>query len=338
MSVLEVKDLSIALPAGRSERPILSDVSLHVGEGETVGLVGESGSGKSVTSRSALGLLPPGAVTSGQVRVMGSDVLTMNAKELRAHRSSTASMVFQDPTASINPMRRLGDFLTEGARVTLGMSKQAAEAKAIELLEAVGIRNPRSALRSHPHQFSGGMLQRVMIAAALLPDPRLILADEPTTALDVTTQAEVVSILLRLARERRVGLLFVTHNLELAAAVCDRIYVMYAGQVVETQTADNLFTSPRHPYTAGLLASTPTLAGQGRLDAIPGRPLSLSEAPGGCLFAPRCSFVQPECEQSRPPLRTVEPGVQAACRRSPEIAPALQELVTKASDSRGEAS
>ncbi len=328
MNVLDVLGLTVALPAGRGERPILSGVSLHIGEGETVGLVGESGSGKSVTARSALGLLPPGAVTQGEVRVMGADVLTMGTKELRRLRSRTASMVFQDPTASINPMRRLGDFLTEGARLSSGTSRQAAEGRAIELLEAVGIRDPERALRSHPHQFSGGMLQRVMIAAALMPDPRLILADEPTTALDVTTQAEVVSILLRLARERQVGLLFVTHNLELAAAVCDRVYVMYAGQVVETQSADRLFTRPRHPYTAGLLASTPTLAGQGRLDAIPGRPLSLSEAPHGCRFAPRCAFVERACEETPQHLQPLEPGVEVACRRSPEIAADLQRRVT----------
>ena len=329
MSVLSIKDFSVELPQGAGERPILSNVNLHVDAGETVGLVGESGSGKSVTSRSVLGLLPSGSLTTGEVRVDGEDVLTMGAKKLRRLRSQTAAMIFQDPTASINPMRRIGDFLTEGARVNLGLSRKQAEAKAIDLLDAVGIRDAAHTLRRYPHEFSGGMLQRVMIAGALMSDPRLLLADEPTTALDVTTQAEVVAILLRLASERQAGLLFVTHNLELAAAVCDRIYVMYAGQVVETQTADSLFTSPRHPYTSGLLASTPTLTGrEGRLSVIPGRPLSLAESPQGCLFAPRCPFAEPECEQARQTLRPVALDVEVACRRAEHIAHALREQVS----------
>lgn len=334
MALLEIDDLSLALPPDRAARPILSHVSLHVAEGETVGLVGESGSGKSVMSRSALGLLPPGACTSGAVRVAGADVLQMSAREQRQLRSRTVSMVFQDPRASINPMRRVGDFLTEGLRTNLGQSRGQSQERAVELLEAVGLRDPAGALRRYPHEFSGGMLQRVMIAAALAAEPRLLLADEPTTALDVTTQAEVISILTRLTAERGMGLLFVTHNLELAAAVCDRIYVLYAGHVVESAPVDQLFRTPRHPYTAGLLGSTPKLAGDaGRLAMIPGRPVSLAEAPPGCVFASRCSAAQLRCEQEVPRLELSSTGGAAACLRSEEIAGDLAEAAQRAHSS-----
>lgn len=253
--LLEIENLNVRLAAGKAARPILDGVSLHVERGETVGLVGESGSGKSVTCRSVLGLLPEETEAAGSVRVDGEDVLTMSSTRLRDLRRRDVSMIFQDPRASINPLRRIGDYVTEGMRAG-GVSRKDALKRATELLESVGIREPRAALRRYPHEFSGGMLQRVMIAGALAGEPRLLLADEPTTALDVTTQAEVISILTGLQAERAMGMLFVTHDLELAAAICDRICVMYAGRIVEVQSTAGLFDRPRHPYTMGLLAAT----------------------------------------------------------------------------------
>ncbi|MER5483670.1 ABC transporter ATP-binding protein [Streptomyces sp. NPDC002812] len=315
--VLEIDGLGIRLPDGKAARPILDGVSLRVLAGETVGLVGESGSGKSVACRSVLGLLPAGARTSGQVRVAGRDVLAMNRTERTELRARQVSMVFQDPRASVNPLRRVGDFLTEGLRAA-GTPAAAATARAEELLDAVGIRDPRGALRRRPHEFSGGMLQRVVIAAALASEPALLVADEPTTALDVTTQAEIIAILTRLRAERGTGLLFVTHDLELASAICDRVYVMYAGRIVETRGTDELFDRPRHPYTAGLLASTPRIErGSPAPRPIPGRPVSLSEAPPGCAFAARCAHALPRCSGETPTLARYGDGL-AACHRADE--------------------
>ncbi|WP_055561653.1 ABC transporter ATP-binding protein, partial [Streptomyces luridiscabiei] len=226
---LDIQGLRITLPG--TTRRVLDGVDLTVAAGETVALVGESGSGKTLTSRSALSLLPPGALTEGTVAVAGDDVLTMSAARVRALRTGTVAMIFQDPRAAINPLRRIGDFLTESSVLTRTMSRPAATARATELLGAVGVDD--SALGKYPGQLSGGMLQRVMIAASLMGDPALLLADEPTTALDVTTQAEVVALLRRLQQRFGTGLLFVTHDLGLAAALSDRVYVMYAGRIVE---------------------------------------------------------------------------------------------------------
>ncbi|WP_405682597.1 ABC transporter ATP-binding protein [Streptomyces sp. NBC_00057] len=314
---LEIDGLGIRLPGEQAARPILDGVTLRVGAGETVGLVGESGSGKSVACRSVLGLLPAGARTSGEVRVAGRDVLTMNRAELAGLRAGQVAMIFQDPRASVNPLRRVGDFLTEGLRGA-GTPAAAAEHRAEELLDAVGIRDPRGALRRYPHQFSGGMLQRVVIAAALAGEPALLVADEPTTALDVTTQAEIIAILTRLQAARGTGMLFVTHDLELASAICDRVYVMYAGRIVETSSTDALFDRPRHPYTAGLLACTPRIeAGAAAPRPIPGRPVSLAEAPPGCAFAARCAHAQPRCFEETPELAHHGDGL-AACHRADE--------------------
>ncbi|MFJ5234865.1 ABC transporter ATP-binding protein [Kitasatospora sp. NPDC088391] len=309
--------MTVRLPGGRAARPLLDGISLHVDAGETVGLVGESGSGKSVACRSVLGLLPDRAVTEGRVLVRGRDVLTAGPAELRELRARQVAMVFQDPRAAVNPLHRIGDFLTEGLRAA-GTPAAAATARAVELLAAVGIPDPAGALRRRPHEFSGGMLQRVVIAAATAGEPGLLLADEPTTALDVTTQAEVIALLTRLQRQRGTGLLFVTHDLELAAAVCDRVYVMYAGRIVETQRTDGLFARPRHPYTAGLIACTPRLdPGAPPPRPVPGRPLSLAENPPGCAFAARCGHVRPRCETERPLLLPYGDGL-AACLRADE--------------------
>ncbi|MFF1647846.1 ABC transporter ATP-binding protein [Streptomyces sp. NPDC058240] len=314
---LEIDGLGVRLPGEQAARPILDGVTLRVDAGETVGLVGESGSGKSVACRSVLGLLPPRARTSGEVRVAGRDVLAMNRAELAGLRAREVAMIYQDPRASVNPLRRVGDFLTEGLRGA-GTPAAAAENRAEELLDAVGIRDPRGALRRYPHQFSGGMLQRVVIAAALAGEPALLVADEPTTALDVTTQAEIIAILTRLQAARGTGMLFVTHDLELASAICDRVYVMYAGRIVETSSTDALFDQPRHPYTAGLLACTPRIeAGAAAPRPIPGRPVSLAEAPPGCAFAARCAHAQPRCFEGTPELAHHGDGL-AACHRADE--------------------
>jgi len=313
--MLEIDKLSVLLPA--AARPILDEVSLYVERGEAVGLVGESGSGKSVTCRAVLGLLPGGAETSGSLRVDGEDVLTMSAPRIKTLRRKQVAMIFQDPRASINGVRRLGDFITESLRAS-GTSDKEAERRAIELLEAVGIDDPRGALRRYPHQFSGGMLQRVMIAGALAAEPPLLMADEPTTALDVSTQAEVIAILARLRAEQEMGMLFVTHDLELASAICDRIYVMYAGRIVEEQSTTELFRRPRHPYTAGLLAATPRLESETPPHGIPGRPLSLADSPPGCAFADRCVHAQSQCRLERPELRLVD-GASVSCLRAEEV-------------------
>ncbi|MGW1120910.1 ABC transporter ATP-binding protein [Streptomyces tanashiensis] len=315
---LDVQGLRITLPG--TARPVLDGVDLHVGAGETVALVGESGSGKTLTSRSALNLLPPGAVVEGAVRVRGEDVLTMNTDQLRALRTGTVSMIFQDPRAALNPLRRIGDFLIESVTLTGSMSRADATARATELLRAVGLDD--SALRTYPGQVSGGMLQRVMIAAALMGDPALVLADEPTTALDVTTQAEVIALLAELRARFGTGLLFVTHDLDLAAAISDRVYVMYAGRIAESGPAEALFARPRHPYTSALLASTPRLeAPQGRLTAIDGQPPDLRQELVGCPFAARCHLATEVCDQQAPEPRTApgRPHHQAACHHSDRL-------------------
>lgn len=315
---LDIQGLRISLPG--TARPVLDGVDLHVGAGETVALVGESGSGKTLTSRSALNLLPPGATVEGAVLVGGQDVLTMNADQLRGLRTKSVAMIFQDPRAALNPLRRIGDFLIESVTLTRSMSRTEATARATELLQAVGL--DASALRKYPGQVSGGMLQRVMIAAALMGDPALLLADEPTAALDVTTQAEVIALLAELRERFDTGLLFVTHDLDLAAAISDRVYVMYAGRIAESGPAQDLFAQPRHPYTALLLASTPRLeAPVGRLAAIDGQPPDLRQELQGCAFAARCSLATEICDQQAPEALQApgRPHHQAACHHSDRL-------------------
>lgn len=316
---LDIRGLRLALPG--TVRPVLDGVDLTVGPGETVALVGESGSGKSLTSRSALGLLPARAAAEGAVLVDGHDVFTMGSDRLRALRAGTIAMVFQDPRAALNPLRRIGDFLTEGVRSSGTMNEPTATARAVELLRAVGLDD--TALRKYPSQVSGGMLQRVVIAAALMGDPALLLADEPTTALDVTTQAEVIALLARLRETFRTALLFVTHDLDLAAAISDRVYVMYAGRIAETGPADVLFARPRHPYTAALLASTPRLTNAGgRLSAIPGQPPDLRTPLTGCAFAARCALTTGICREAAPEALPApgRPEHLAACHHSDRVA------------------
>jgi oligopeptide/dipeptide ABC transporter ATP-binding protein len=319
-ALVEVEGLTVELPVEGRLRTVLRDVSLAIGPGEALGLVGESGSGKSMTARAIARLLPPGARQQGAVRFDGHDVLSLRGGALRDYRGDV-SVVFQDPRAHTNPVRRIGDFMTEALRTIGGVSAAEARRRAIALLGEVGIEDGERRLRQYPHELSGGLLQRVMIATALLTEPRLLLADEPTTALDVTTQAEVMAILDELRRERGLALLFITHDLELAGAVCDRTAVMYAGQVMETRAAARLHDDPLHPYTAALVAARPRIdQAESRLAAIPGRPLSAFEAPAdGCPFGARCPHVQPErCMAARPPLEPMEGG-EVRCVRAAEL-------------------
>ncbi|WP_331768294.1 ABC transporter ATP-binding protein [Embleya sp. NBC_00896] len=316
MELLDIEGLTVELPGAGAARPVLDAVTLRVGRGEVVGLVGESGSGKSTTAKAVLRMLPGDARVSGRVGVDATDVLTLDAGALRELRARRVAMVHQDPRSSLNPVRRIGDFLTERLIHTLGVPKTTAREQALRLLEAVGIVRPAERLRQFPHELSGGMLQRVVIAAALAGDPELLLADEATSALDVTTQAEILAILREHQTTRGLGLLFITHDLHLAAAYCDRVYVMYAGRVVEERGAEQLFGDPRHPYTAGLLGCTPELGDPRPIRPVPGRPPSLDDAFPGCPFAARCPLVEAECETWRPVALEIEGGGSVACRRA----------------------
>jgi oligopeptide/dipeptide ABC transporter ATP-binding protein len=319
MTVLELDRLRVTIDG----RLILREVTLTVGAGEAVGLVGESGSGKSMTVRSVLRMLPAGAAVSGTLRFCGTDIGALSESKLRQMRSRDVAMVFQDPRATVNPVRTIGDFLTEVLR-DQGVSRREAGQRAAGLLAGVGVDHIERRMRQRPHELSGGLLQRVVIAAALATSPKLILADEPTTALDVTTQEEVVAILNEQRQKRGTALLFISHDLELAAAVCDRIAVMYAGEVVEILPAGRLHEDARHPYTRALLRSRPgTVPPGARLETVPGSPQSAHAVPAGCVFADRCAHVLDDCREVRPVLLPTGFG-QAAChlleRATPHVA------------------
>ncbi|GAA3482423.1 ABC transporter ATP-binding protein [Streptomyces yanii] len=316
--LLVLDQVRLDVPAGRDWRTLVENVSLTIAPGEAVGLVGESGSGKSMTARSVLRLAPPGARLSGRIEFDGTPVLDLGPRDLRALRTRRIAMIFQDPRAHINPVRSIGDFLTEAMVTHLSVPAREAHARAVRLLADVGIADGERRMRQHPHELSGGLLQRVMIASVLAIEPDLVLADEPTTALDVTTQSEVMAILDDLRRERGMAMLLITHDLELAAATCDRIAVMYAGRILEVQSAEALVQAPRHPYTTGLVVSRPSIDRVARrLPVIAGRPVAAFEAGAGCAFQPRCTQAGPECLTDRPPLRELA-GAQVACVRAEE--------------------
>jgi oligopeptide/dipeptide ABC transporter ATP-binding protein len=272
-----------------------------------------------MTARAIDRLLPPGAAVTGRIRFEGRDVMTQSGADLKRFRREVA-MIFQDPRAHTNPVRRIGDFMTEALRTNAGVPANEAARRAVTLLKSVGIEDGERRLRQYPHELSGGLLQRVMIATALLTQPRLLLADEPTTALDVTTQAEVLAILDNLRSELRLAMLFITHNLDLAAAICDRTVVMYAGQVVEVRESSRLHDQPLHPYTAALAAARPSIdANVERLTSITGRPLSAFEAPAdACAFAARCPHVADVCTKRRPALVELDGGL-TRCARATEL-------------------
>src|SRR5438309_10180771 len=318
-ALLELDGVTVRLPVEGSMRAVLQEVSFVIRPGEAIGLVGESGSGKSMTARAIDRLLPPGAAVTGRIRFGGRDVMTLAGADLKRFRSEVA-MIFQDPRAHINPLRRIGDFMTEALRTNLGVSINEASHRAVALLKSVGIEDGERRLHQYPHELSGGLLQRVMIATALLTKPRLLLADEPTTALDVTTQAEVMAILQDLRREFHLAMLFITHDLDLAAAVCDRTAVMYAGRIVEVRSSSLLHDDPLHPYTAALAAARPDVGTTARrLAAIPGRPLSAFEAPDdACAFAPRCPHALDVCRAGLPDLLELDGG-RTRCVRAREL-------------------
>ena len=317
--LLEVAALSVMLNVNGTQRAVLRDVSLTVRSGEAVGLVGESGAGKTMAARAIDRLLPRGAEVQGSIRFDGTEVSKLTGTDLRRYRAQVA-MIFQDPRAHINPVRRLGDFMTEALRTSFGVPAAQARDRAVDMLTQVGIADGAQRLRQYPHQMSGGILQRVMIAAALLTKPRLLLADEPTTALDVVTQAEVMAILDDLRREFGLAMLFITHDLDLAAAICDRTIVMYAGQIVEVSASATLHSDPRHPYTAALAAARPDITQSAhRLPAIPGSPLSAFEAPSAeCAFAPRCAHARNICRTAMPDLAELD-GALSRCARAREL-------------------
>ena len=328
--LLQIENLHVDLLVDEVPRPVIHETTVCLDEGEALGLVGESGAGKSMTVRAIMRLLPPGAATSGRILYAGEDVLAFDRQALRRFLAGEAAMIFQDPTTHINPVRTIGDFLTEALVTNDGVRPAEARRMVTAILQDVGIGDAERRLGQYPHELSGGLLQRVMIAAALAIEPRLLLADEPTTALDVTTQSEVMAILDEQRRQRGLAMIFVTHDLELAAAVCDRIAVMYAGFVVEDRAAGSLHEDARHPYTAGLMASRPSPTQRAaRLWAIPGRPLSAFEVGTGCCFDSRCPFVEERCRAEAPPLRELDGG-RVRCHRAEELRGRLTEAYTGA--------
>jgi peptide/nickel transport system ATP-binding protein len=317
-ALLEIKNLAVELSTRSGPVRVVQDVSLSVAPGEVLGVVGESGCGKSMTMLSLLGLLPNGArVASGTAMMDGKDLFSLPRNELRQVRGNRIGMIFQDPMTSFNPVMRIGDQLTEGLIRHRGMKREAARDACADLLDMVGVSAARSRLDNYPHELSGGMRQRVMIAMGIACRPPLLIADEPTTALDVTIQAQIVDVIRDLKAELGMSILWVTHDLALMAGLADRIVVLYAGVVVEEASVDELYESPMHPYTRGLLASLPRLEASEtlRLPSIGGAPPDPGKRPVGCAFAPRCAFRIDLCETSIPSLTPVAPGKthRAAC-------------------------
>ncbi len=326
--VLRTEQLRIILPGGLTA---VDGIDLVVEPGQIVGLAGESGSGKSLTALSLFGLLPHGSRAQGRVEVGGRDVLTLREKQLRAMRGDEVAMVFQDPMTSLHPMLTIGRQVTEHLRHHHGTGRSAARARAVELLSQVRIPDPERTLGAYPHQLSGGMRQRAAIAIALACSPSLLVADEPTTALDVTVQAGILRLLDRLRREEGLSILLITHDLGVMGALTDRLAVMYAGRIVETGPTQQLLTSPRHPYTRGLLDSLPRTDGVAApLRAIPGSAPRLTTIPPGCAFHPRCAHAVPSCATERPSLIPLTPdagldeGRMLACPVDPYASVGVQ--------------
>ena len=319
-NLLAISDLTVRFRLPDGETTAVDGVSLDLKAGEVLGIVGESGSGKSQILYALMGLLAANGRATGRAQFMGQDLLALPPRALDRVRGQSLSMIFQDPMTSLNPYIRVGDQLAEGLMVHKGMAKAQAKAEAVRMLDRVRIPDAASRARRYPHEFSGGMRQRVMIAMALLAKPKLLLADEPTTALDVTIQAQVLDLMSELARETGTAIILVTHDLGVVARLCDRVAVLYGGRIMEEAPAEILFDSPAHPYTRGLLAAMPRLetALTPRLGTIPGTPRSGGTSTG-CPFAPRCEVKLPHCATTRPPLhelRALGPGRRSACHLS----------------------
>jgi oligopeptide/dipeptide ABC transporter ATP-binding protein len=317
-ALLQVDRLTVALPTRSGYHDAVDDLSFAVDAGEVLGIAGESGSGKTITALSLFGLLPAGAKVSGSIRLDGAELLGLSSKELRAIRGRQIAMVSQDPSTSLHPVLPIGTQLTEHMRHHLGVSKTEAQSRAAGLLETVRIPDPEQALHSYAGQFSGGMRQRIAIAIALAAEPRLLVADEPTTALDVTVQAGILRLLDRLCRERGLAVIVITHDLGVMSATARRLYVMYAGRLAESGPTSELLASPRHPYTRGLLDALPhPEAGGAPLVPIGGSPPSLGRVPAGCPFHPRCRYAQPSCATSRPEPAVIADQHLLACPPDP---------------------
>jgi oligopeptide/dipeptide ABC transporter ATP-binding protein len=320
--LLEVEDLRVDFLSPDGIVRAVGGISYDVAQGETVAVVGESGCGKSVSALAILGLVPspPGRI-GGRIHFDGRDLLALGEEQIRAVRGRQIAMVFQEPMTSLNPLLTIGTQLTEGMRRHLGIGRQEAVRRAVELLRLVGIAEPERRLRQYPHHFSGGMRQRVMIGVALSCEPRLIIADEPTTALDVTIQAQILELMKALTRRMGVALVIITHNLGVVARYADRVNVMYAGRIIETAATRELYRRPRHPYTIGLLGSLPRLDQRrgGRLTPIAGQPPDLARLDRGCAYRPRCGWAIGPCSEAFPPLEPVADAHRAACFRKHEL-------------------
>jgi oligopeptide transport system ATP-binding protein len=328
--VLEVDDLHVEFRTRSGVVNAVNGINYTVAQGETLAILGESGSGKSVSAQAIMGILdsPPAVITGGGIRFQGRDMLTMNAEDQRQIRGPGISMIFQDALSALNPVYSVGFQIGEMFRAHRGTSRKEAKQHAIELMDRVRIPAAARRVNDFPHQFSGGMRQRVMIAMALALDPRILIADEPTTALDVTVQAQVMDLLKDLQRDTGMGLILITHDLGVVNEVADRVAVMYAGKIVETGTVDDVFTKPGHPYTLGLMNSIPLVEAKGgRLNPIVGQPPNLSRIPSGCAFHPRCPRARTgasaapgrDCVGDVPALRLIVPGREAACHYSEEV-------------------
>jgi oligopeptide/dipeptide ABC transporter ATP-binding protein len=314
--LLEVDGLEVAFGTDQGTVYAVNGISFSISAGETLGIVGESGCGKSVTSLALLGILPrSGRATGGSAQFGGRDLLQLSDRELRGIRGKEIAMIFQDPMTSLNPVLTIGTQIREALVTHFDMSSREADRRAAELLDQVGIPSAKSRLGNYPHQFSGGMRQRAMIAMALACEPKILIADEPTTALDVTIQAQILDLLQALVAEQGTALIMITHDLGVIAGMCERVHVMYAGTFVETGSADEIFASPRHPYTLGLLQSVPRLDVGRRqpLRPIPGQPRNMLSAPASCPFAPRCRYVLGTCNEALPALTSVAGTHEAAC-------------------------
>ncbi|MFI9342415.1 ABC transporter ATP-binding protein [Streptomyces sp. NPDC052773] len=314
--LLEVRDLHVEFRTREGVARAVNGVTYGVDAGETLAVLGESGSGKSVTAQAVMGILdmPPGRITAGEILFRGRDLLKLKEDERRKVRGAEMAMIFQDALSALNPVLTVGDQLGEMFVVHRGMSKKDARAKAVELMDRVRIPAARERVRQYPHQFSGGMRQRIMIAMAMALEPALIIADEPTTALDVTVQAQVMDLLAELRREYHMGLILITHDLGVVADVADRIAVMYAGRIVESAPVHDIYKAPAHPYTRGLLDSIPRLDQKGQdLYAIKGLPPNLLDIPPGCPFHPRCPMARDVCRTDVPPLYEVDGDRGSAC-------------------------
>jgi peptide/nickel transport system ATP-binding protein len=317
--LLEIRGLKTHFSTDDGMVRAVDGVDVTIGRGETVGVVGESGCGKTVTAMTVLKLIamPPGKIVEGQILWRGRDLVPLGPEEMRKVRSKEIGIVFQEPMTSLNPVYTVGAQIAEVIRLHDGLNRRDAMDKAVEMLRLVNIPEPERRVRDYPHQFSGGMRQRVMIAMALSCDPQLLIADEPTTALDVTIQAQILDLLAEMRSRLGMAMMLITHDMGVVAETAQRVVVMYAGRVVEEATADRLFADPKHPYTQGLIRSIPRIdtaaVQKSRLEAIGGVVPSLITPPPGCRFAPRCKFAKAACTEAMPPLREIEPGHKVAC-------------------------